>query len=159
MNSHILQSYSFTLTLTKGFFFPLPPITRKDFQEFRLLMSESPCRADLLASLEASGEKMQSSFSRSHTSLTKTRQTQNHIHVSDAAVTIKKSSPGVLSLLPGIFSSWSFLLNCKSCTFPKVKHTSFGSFPNILVYLPEEFFERPFFNENRSRDRQITRKH
>lgn len=114
-------------------------------------MSASPCRADLFASqsLEASGEKMQSSFSRSHTSLTKTRQTQNHIHIGNCILywycsCNTKSSPGVLSLLPGTFSSRSFLLNCRSCSFLKVKHISFGGFPNILVYFPEEFFERPF---------------
>lgn len=71
-------------------------------------MSASPCRDDLFAnqSQEASWEKMQSSFSRSHTSLTETRQTQNHIHISDAAVTMQKQVqefyPSFLALfLPG----------------------------------------------------------
>lgn len=56
------------------------------------------------------------------------------------------------------FSLRSSLLSCKSCTFLKVKHTSFGGFPSILVHFPE-VFERSFFHQNRSQDRQITRKH
>lgn len=124
-----------------------------DFQELHLIMSASPCRADLFASQsqEASGEKMQSSFSRSHTSLTKTRQTPNHIHISDAAVTtenqVQDFSPSFLAFFP---SSHSY-------STVKVAHSwkwitlLLGAFPTFGVFPRGIFWETLFSSEETKR--------
>lgn len=110
-------------------------------------MSASPCRGDLFASwsLEASGEKMQSSFSRSHTSLRKTRQTQNHIHISDAAVTIQNQvqefSPSFLTFFP----------SCHPYSTVRAAHSwkwstlLLGAFPAFWCISQKKFLKDPFF--------------
>lgn len=110
-------------------------------------MSASPCRGDLFASrsLEASGEKMQSSFSSSRTSLTKTRQTRNHIHIQWCCSYNTKSSPGVLSLLPDIF-----FLSGHPYSAVRAAHSwkwstlLLGAFPAFWC-ISQKFLKDPFF--------------
>lgn len=88
---------------------------------------------------------MQSSFSRAHTSLTKTRQTRNHIHISDAAVIIQnqvqKFSPSFLAF----FSSSHFYSTVNVAYSWKWSTLLLGAFPTFRCTSQRNFLRDPFF--------------